>query len=263
LRHSRSHQVIQQETSEKSATKQQHAPLLSQTVPTSLPDSGSMDWIDVSSTLETAIGEGISNQSPSSAAGPSASDPAFTSFSMDRMRQCDELPYWDFDDDPQGSFFDSLLNNNMNLGDLNTSLLNTMTVESRLEMTGGHEPRNMPLNMPSTVETFTLDGRKSCERESVIQQSWHTYCSNSSSGLATPDLGHDQCALDEDYHRDLVDEMQPQLQLGTLPSASFLVGNPSVSSSNLLFANLPTGSLHASVFLSLSSIISNHPRSNV
>lgn len=205
-------------------TDQDQYAILNQTVPISPPNSRS---IDGSSILETVIAGESSNPSPSTGTGlTAASDFGIASLDADGIRQCDLLPYWNFEDDPQRPYFDSLLSNNMDLGDLNMSLLNTATVESLPQMTTGDDvSRNLRFNLAQTSDSFTPDGSNIREPDSIIQRSWHTYCSNSSSGYVTPDPGQDQYAVDEDCHRELVDKLQPRLQPGTLPSTSFLVSH--------------------------------------
>jgi hypothetical protein len=112
----------------------------------------------------------------------------------------------------------------MDLGDLNMAFLNTATVDSLPQVMSGDESKNTRFNLPPEVGMFTPDCTSTHEPDSIIQRSWHTYCSkSSSSGYATPDPGQHQYAVDEDCHRDLVDTLQPRLQPGTLPSTKFLV----------------------------------------
>ncbi|KAK5994302.1 Transcription factor -like protein [Cladobotryum mycophilum] len=55
-----------------------------------------------------------------------------------------------------------------------------------------------------------------------IQRCWHTMSLPKSSGYISPQTTNEQRNVDESCHKDLADQLQPRLQIGTLPSTTFL-----------------------------------------
>lgn len=222
LRHSRSHQ---QQPNGNHVSGPCSVPR--RDLPISPSRTGSLDEASI---FETAATEESSNPTSTS---PITGHTVAADFTLpmltEGIRHCDLLPYWNFEDDPQRPYFDSLLSNNLELGDLNIPLLHTSNVESFSGMSSGDDlSRNLRAHLEHSMDSVTPEG-SSREPDSAIQRAWHTYCSNdSSSGYITPDPGQVQCGVDEDYHRDLESRLQPRLQPGTLPSTSFLVRDPAI-----------------------------------
>lgn len=139
-------------------------------------------------------------------------------------RQCNLIPSWSPDGSLQWPPFDPFLaTEEMDLEELSLSLLNA-TGEYPLQPVTIDAPISPAVSVGQCDTDLASDNTHTAPGQAtVVQRSWHTFSGHAPSGYVTPNSRQEHDRLDDACHKNLEDRLQPRLQRGTLPSASFLV----------------------------------------
>ena len=182
-----------------------------------LPNNSSVDGI---STLDTII----TSASPinRSLETKATENDIMLSMGEHSIRQCDLMPYWSLESNPQWSFGSLPSGNDLGFDGLDLSFLNAIDkniVPDVIDGTSGTPGSSLSQSISDSNLSRDLLPRV----DSLVQRSWHTFYGQSYSGYVTPKDAPEVYHVDEICRRNLNDRLQTRPQLDSLPSTIFLV----------------------------------------
>ncbi len=174
---------------------------------------------DCTRTLDTIV----ASASPMNASLETEPTDTSTMLSMSEhgVRQCDLMPYWSLESDPQWSFGSLLTGNELGFDGLDFSFLNADKHPVQDILAGVPVTPGTSFSQPIAGPEFSSDPLPKVD--SLVQRSWHTFCGQAHSGSVTPDDAPEIYHVDELCRRNLKDKLQTRPQHDSLPSTVFLV----------------------------------------